>query len=57
MKKLGADTINQNELLHELIKASSDLRETAIIGEDGKADLSSIQSFYQVHTFFIKLVK
>lgn len=43
MKKLGPDTFDQNELLHELIKASNSLRDGKLC-EDGKNVLSS---FYE----------
>ena len=44
MKKLGPDTVDQNELLHELIKASNSIRDGKILGEDAKTDLCS---FYE----------
>ena len=43
MKKLGPDTFDQNELLHELIKASNSLRDGKLC-EDGKTVLSN---FYE----------
>ena len=46
MKKLGAETLDQNELLHELIKASNSIGDVKILGDDGKADMSAIQGFY-----------
>jgi len=43
MKKLGPDTVDQNELLHELIKASNSLRD-GNLNEDSKTVISN---FYE----------
>lgn len=42
MKKLGPDTVDQNDLLHELIKASNSIRDGKLSGENLKTDLSSL---------------
>ena len=45
IKKLGPDIVDQNELLHELIKASNSIRDNKLIGED-----SSLKKLYDTAT-------